>query len=193
VAIGYYVPGVIPGPILVACSEGGAIAVSHLEVFPDGIEIPMSIYARDPDWFYREPDDLPHDRRFRLKTEPWRLRLLDPHGINLKIDLPDGKQLSTEQPYVPTPAPSKPPHSIATAGIDCLEGFGTGGHHKIRLFLWPLPTEGAIRIAVDWPDQQIPETSITLDPSTVLEAADRAKPLWGEDAGLPSHYGGDYN
>lgn len=189
VSIGYYLASIVPGPILLARSELAAVVISHLAVFPDGIEIPMSVYARDPDVFHRENEDRPADRRLTLRTGAWRLRPLDQYGIDLNIELPDGSQLATDRPYIPTPGPSKPPHAIATTGVDFLHGSGNGGHQKFDWFLWPLPTEGTIRISVEWSEQEIPTTSTTLDVSTLVDAAARASTIWTEDAGLPSHFG----
>ena len=109
-----WIPGIVGGPVLEARSDLAAIVVSHLEVFPDGIEMPVAIYVRDPDVFEEPVTERGHDRRFVMRTAPWRLEPFARFGISFAVDLPDGTRLTVDEPYVPTPAPSKPPRNCGS-------------------------------------------------------------------------------
>ena len=54
-----------------------------------------------------------------------------------------------------------------------------GGSWNRDVWLWPLPTPGPLRVVSAWPDRGIAETSVTTDAAPVLDAAARARPLWG--------------
>ncbi|MDP9334887.1 MAG: hypothetical protein M3Q30_16480 [Actinomycetota bacterium] len=179
--IGYWIPGIVGGPVLVANSESAAIVVSHLEVFPDGIEMPIAVYVREPEAFEEQVSDREPDRRWVMRTRPWRLDFFARFGIAFTVDFPDGTRLSVDEPYVPTPEPSKPPRDAARAGIDRGSGFGNGGHHQTHLFLWPLPGPGVLRLTCAWPDQQIVETAADLDGATINQAAARSTSAWRDD------------
>jgi hypothetical protein len=181
--IGYWIPGIVGGPVLVAHSESAAIVVSHLEVFPDGIELPIAVYLREPGAFEEPVSERESDRRFRLRTQPWRLDFFARFGIAFTVDFPDGTRLTVDEPYVPIPEPSKPPRDVARAGIDRGSGFGNGGHHQTHLFLWPLPGPGVLRLTCTWPEQHITETVTDLDGATIDRAAARSTSAWRNSVG----------
>jgi hypothetical protein len=129
--------------------------VSHLEVFPDGIEMPVAIYVRDPDVFEEPVTERGHDRRFVMRTAPWRLEPFARFGISFAVDLPDGTRLTVDEPYVPTPAPSKPPRTVARAGID------RGGGSKPASFCGPSPEKEPPASRVRGPISALPRRSYT--------------------------------
>lgn len=78
------------------------------------------------------------------------------------------------------------PDEQATHGI--LPGGGGADDRSTRndYTAWPLPTEGEVRIVVEWPERGIPETSAAVDAAVLAEAAAQARPIWPEDAGKPT-------
>jgi hypothetical protein len=64
---------------------------------------------------------------------------------------------------------------------------GGGGGRTYRQSFWcePLPSPGHMKFVCEWPDLLIPETSVEIDASAIIEAASRSGPLWPEDANLP--------
>ena len=64
---------------------------------------------------------------------------------------------------------------------------GGGGGRKWTSELWcePLPPEGNMTFVFEWGDYAIPETSIDVDATAIVNAATSALPLWPEDADLP--------
>ncbi len=157
--------------------------MSHLEVFPDGIELPIAVYLREPEAFEEPVSELGNDRRLRLRTRPWRLDFFARFGITFTVDFPDGTRLTVDEPYVPVPEPSEFPRAAARAGIDRGSGFGNGGHHQTHLFLWPLPGPGVLRLTCAWPEQQIIETVTDLDGAAIDRAAARSTSAWRNNLG----------
>ena len=175
----YYVPTIVPGPILVARNERAAIVISHLEVFPDGVEIPVALYTRDDDLIFEQLDRRRDDER----------RLLAPYGVDLRVTLPGGVRLSIERPYEPVPEPGRTPIELARAGIDTLEGRGTGSYRTFRVFQFPLP-DVTVTIELEWSELEL-LASAEVKGEVLLAAAKRVTAVWEDDAGLPSHHGHD--
>jgi hypothetical protein len=68
---------------------------------------------------------------------------------------------------------------------------GGGGGRTYRQSFWcePLPSPGSMKFVCEWPDLDIPETSVDIDATAVIEAASRSLPLWPEDVDLPDESG----
>ncbi|NNN01617.1 MAG: hypothetical protein HKL86_07295 [Acidimicrobiaceae bacterium] len=64
---------------------------------------------------------------------------------------------------------------------------GGGGGRKWSQEFWcePLPPAGLMAFVFEWRDFAVPQTSIEVDASAVLEAASQATPLWPDDVDLP--------
>jgi hypothetical protein len=60
-------------------------------------------------------------------------------------------------------------------------GGGGGLSYAMDFWLWPLPGEGTLRLACEWPDQGLPETVHDLDTAPIRAAAARAVELWPDD------------
>jgi hypothetical protein len=60
-----------------------------------------------------------------------------------------------------------------------------GSHGPLMLsrdyWLWPLPPEGPLQIAVEWTDEGIDETVVAIDSAPLREAAGRAVELWPDE------------
>ena len=64
---------------------------------------------------------------------------------------------------------------------------GGGGGRKWSQEFWcePLPPVGPMSFVFEWRDLGVPETSIDVDATSVLDAGSHATPLWPEDVDLP--------
>ena len=103
-------------------------------------------------------DDLRLEIRFadgRTASNDWRRR---------------PRTLETEQP--------NPPLLFQSSG----GGSGSGDGWQFHLWLWGLPPPGPLAFACEWPAQQLPRSRAELDAGLVLEAAERARTLWPEEA-----------
>lgn len=65
------------------------------------------------------------------------------------------------------------------------EGGGGGRTYRQSFWCEPLPPSGLMSFVCEWPDLEIPETSVDIDATTIIEAASHTGPLWPEDVGLP--------
>lgn len=65
-------------------------------------------------------------------------------------------------------------------------GGGGGGRRWTQAFVCsPLPPPGPMSFVVQWLEYDIAQTEVEIDASLILDAADRADPLWPDDVGLP--------
>jgi hypothetical protein len=90
-------------------------------------------------------------------------------GFRFGIGLPDGRNLVADH----WEDDGHPTARLSSRG---------GSHGPLALdydyWLWPLPAEGPLQIAVEWPDQGIEETVVEIDSAPLREAAGRAVELW---------------
>jgi hypothetical protein len=49
---------------------------------------------------------------------------------------------------------------------------------EVDAWVWGLPPPGPLAFVCEWPARGIPETRAKMDAGLVLEAADRAMPVW---------------
>lgn len=66
------------------------------------------------------------------------------------------------------------------------QGGGGGGRRWQQGFLLePLPPPGTISFVCEWASYGLAESRVELDAKVVLDAAEKARPLWPDDVGLP--------
>jgi hypothetical protein len=108
--------------------------------------------------------------------------------INFGVQFPDGVKVTTQRPYVPDLDMMHPPHEAPTHGLTGGGGGGSDMHYEHSYFLWPLPGPGTLTMVCEWSQYGIGETAHDLDTAVILDAAKRARLLWEDEAGLPSHH-----
>jgi len=64
-------------------------------------------------------------------------------------------------------------------------GGGDGRKWSQEFWCEPLPPTGPMAFVFEWRDFEMPQTSIDVDATPVLDAASRAVPLWPDDVDLP--------
>jgi hypothetical protein len=57
-------------------------------------------------------------------------------------------------------------------------GSGGGSGWEFGFWIWPLPPEGSLTFAVEWPAESVELTTSELDPGPLLAAAARSEELW---------------
>lgn len=180
-----YLGGVVPFEALLARSETGAVALRGLVAYPDGFELTVVAYARsDPGGRRR--------RRFRgapMMFDPFDLYEdedddeLPPEFLRFGIEFPDGVRVSNlTPPWPPSPDATEPMHGLEPQG-----GGGNDAMYEQEFWAWPLPSEGRLAFACEWPLHGIPETTIEVDAALLHEAANRAQPVWPDALGGRSH------
>ncbi|MEU6120415.1 ankyrin repeat domain-containing protein [Streptomyces sp. NPDC047123] len=111
-------------------------------------------------------------------------------GLRVGLSLGDGRRVTTLDPAedrVLGPAQS---YAVRSSGSDGLIPLDTGLSDlgrtlfktDVDLYLPELPPPGATRLVVEWPDEDVPETSTPVDADALRAAAARSVEVW---PGLP--------
>jgi hypothetical protein len=91
--------------------------------------------------------------------------------LRFGIGLPDGRRVLA----------NRWDDDEATARLANRGGSGGGLTWQWDYWLWPLPSEGTLKIAVAWEDAGIEETVVDIDSAPLRAAAARAVELWADD------------
>jgi hypothetical protein len=177
-----YLGGVVPLELLVARSDTAAIAIRNLVAFADGFEFNLKVWVRNP------PRRRPGRRRPRFHG-PILLELYDVADgeelpgefLRFGIEFPDGARITNldESPWSLSPDATEPAH-----GMESRSGGGSDAEYEQEYWVWPLPTRGTLSFVCEWPAYDIAETRVDIDAQLVIDAADRAQPVWPDlDAG----------
>jgi hypothetical protein len=110
-------------------------AISAVRRYSAGMEFEVTDVSEEPD-----PDDARWYRHPRS-----RFGVGWPDGTKLLPDDYDFDE-NESQPTGPT---------LTKCG-----GGGSGGLHRHRFWLWPLPAEGWLQLAIDWPEESVPEVVV---------------------------------
>jgi hypothetical protein len=145
-----------------ARTDTDAILVSSLRAYPTGLEFLLS--ARP------HPDQL-HQRHHDPDQPP----IFGYRDLWLELRFADGQTVSTD--------PRSWPRTFETHQPDppFLYYHGGGGSERgwhSRHWLWGLPLPGPLAFVCTWPVGQLQGSGVEIDASLVLEAADRAVPVW---------------
>lgn len=104
-------------------------------------------------------------------------------GLMFGVQFPDGSRASTG---------SQGPHGLMDIGqqptppVLALNNSGGSGADdeflgKGRLWMWPLPPAGDLRLVAQWLDLGMEETSITVDGGQLRDATTGAQQFWPEE------------
>jgi hypothetical protein len=134
-----------------------AVVLGGLTAYPTGVLLEIEILRRT---FEGEEDD-PFIRRFHHAR---------PGGFRIGVELPDGHRVGADRGGDTSRAMLSP------------QGGGGGGlSYGMDFWLWPLPGEGTLRVACEWPDEGLAEAVHALDTAPIRAAAARAVELWPDD------------
>lgn len=164
----------VPDRRVVARADGIAVVLSHLDVFPIGCSIRVRVSMVRPDGMSEEDwQDRVHrgldGRHFGGRGErEGRLRF--------GVDLGKAGRAVTDQWRGPHQDPPDGPV------LQQLGGGGGGGPDEYNLdqdlWLWPLPPPRPFDLVLEWQDEGIEETRVTLDGAAIVEAAADSGPLF---------------
>jgi hypothetical protein len=156
------VPGIVRVELLLARTNTDAVLVTDLRAYPTGLEFVLTLVPRpgQPDQHRHDPDR-PH--RFAY------------HHLWLELRFVDGQTVSND--------PRRWPRTFETEQPDppFLYYHGASGSERgwlSRHWLWGLPPPGPLAFVCTWPARQLPTSRVEIDARLVLEAADRATPVW---------------
>lgn len=167
----------VPLQQFVARTDQVVIALQHIIAFPEGCILTLRLAVRrgsrdDSAWegvigigiHFGGDSDLTTTAR----------------GLKSGVRFPDGSRATTvEHAFLGWAGPSDRPEPPMLVEI----GTGSSSNDQYydsdrRLWLWPLPPPDPFEFVVEWPSMGLDLTSITLDGSTIIRAAQHAQPLW---------------
>ena len=163
----YVIPGSATGSTTVFRNEKVALFFDHFNAFETGLQFTLNLWIREPD-----------SRSRRMWEPPWELHeggtsFEDPEFLRLGLAFSDGSKW-TNMPHAFAPLDEPPPGPILVGQ----GGGGGGGSWTFRHWLWPLPPAGEMTIHASWPAQGIDETSVAVDATAFVEAAQNAEAIW---------------
>jgi hypothetical protein len=130
-----------------------AVALGGMTVYATGVAFEIEILRREyPD------DDEDLFRSFHRPREG---------GFRLGVELPGGVRLVGDR------EPDGDEPRLSQRG-----GGGGGLSYTHRLWLWPLPDEGVLRVACEWRAMGVEETVHEIDTAPIRAAALRAVEVW---------------
>ncbi len=157
------------GPLVVQ-NDQVAIVVSGFIAYPAGFTFSLVIISR------LNPAPLPLGH-----GHPGMRGRRDATGGELRFGLgfADGSKVVNPFPH-PLTRGEAPTRLLRSRG-------GGGDSRKWSQEYWcePLPPKGPMLVVFEWGDYGVPETSLDLDATALLDAATEATPLWPQDVDLP--------
>ncbi len=152
--------GWVPWRIVLGRSSEALVVLRDFEAYPEGLHFSMVT---------RSPPGHPVDLMTMGRTDHW------PH---LGVTFAD--QRSTTLGDLPEVFHRKK----APNGPLLWPGGGGGSPDQWRsdFWLWPLPPPGPLTWVSSWEQRGLPETSVTVDASVLVDAAREAEQLWEFDA-----------
>ena len=168
-------PIAAPLGLILARSDRGLVAVSHVLVHSSGFKFELVAHVRglsanEAHMIFHEQ----HAGRVGLDELPKGF-------LRFGIELPDGQRVSNlEQPWRRTTPEQGPLGPVLTqAGSSGSNtSTNTGVEWSLGYWLWPLPAAGVLRLFCEWPVAEIDLTSIEVNTVPLLEAAQNVARLW---------------
>ena len=156
-------PGLLDVSLVMHQTSTVAVVLGPLTVWPTGLDLTLAAVAREPGTaFLRalQPD------AYAEAGRAWP----PPELLRFGVEYADGRRVAN----------LREPMALARSGLSLFTRLGTGGSGGFRTNYWlsPLPPEGPVTVACEWPEYDIPETRIELQASDILAAAGRAQGLW---------------
>jgi hypothetical protein len=157
------VPGIVPVELLLARTDTDAVLVTDLRAYPTGVDFALTVTPRpgQPNPRHRDPDR--PRRHFRY------------YDLGLELRFSDGQTIGNRPRYWPRTVETEQPDPPL---LYCHGGGGSERGWRSRHWLWGLPPPGPLAFVCTWPAAQLPAPGVEIDARLVLEAADRAVPVW---------------
>ncbi|MYY86941.1 ankyrin repeat domain-containing protein [Streptomyces sp. SID335] len=168
----WFAPASVPQPAVAGSGPTAKVLLSGWSVWPGSVTLHLAVHRT----VHRQSDGRARQSGLRvglLLGDGRRVTSLDPHGTKSTTALGPAAR----------PAAAR---SAASAGLIPLD---TGGMRDslfrtdVDLYLPELPPSGATRLVVEWPDEEIPETSTPVDADALRAASARVVEVW---PGLPT-------
>lgn len=168
---------IVPLGLVFGTSSSAAAHLTRADVYPTGMSLWVDIFAR-------ALDDSDRDRIVAIEQaifgDPERLGYLSqvPDWMVRYATIYDGQVVSTSLEPVETDGDGGPVSPV-TRQID--HGSRSGGlrwRTQHELWLWPLPVDRTLEVAMEWPALGIAESKLSLDAQALCAAAEESHPVW---------------
>ena len=113
-----------------------------------------------------------HPMHLMMGTRGTRPDELPPELLRFGVEFADGRRATTID--------NRASHRDEPPEIVLMQrgGGGGGGGWEFGFWIWPLPPEGPLTFAVEWPSESVELTTSQLDVAPLLAAATRSEELW---------------
>jgi hypothetical protein len=157
-------------PLLLVNTGRVAVWVADAEVYPNGAVLKMWLRGREP--ARPEAESGSGTWRFGLQFSDGRKATV--YGLGMFARLGRAQASSSVTALAPSPRDG-PPESPFLIGRG---GSGSRNSWRQEYWLWPLPSPGELLIACEWPNIELPLSTVTLSADLIRDAAGRAQQLW---------------
>jgi hypothetical protein len=147
----------VPIDLILANTGDLAVVLGAMTAYPTGVLFEIEILRRT----FEGEDDDPFSMRFHHAR---------PGGFRIGVELPDGRRLSAERGG-----------DTGSAMLTPQGGGGGGLSYGMDFWLWPLPEDGTLGFACEWPEQGLEAAVETIDTAPIRAAAARAVELWADE------------
>jgi hypothetical protein len=161
----------VPLDLTLARTDKLALAVPAATAYPNGIVFDVVLLLREQ---VRDPFEW---HPFHPVNEGGEL---SPKILRLGVQFADGqKATSLGRPFLP-----HDPAELPSGPVLMPRGGGGGGRRwDVSFWLWPLPPPGPLTLVCEWPAREIALTRVEVDNRRLLDASQRAAPLWPDGGG----------
>ncbi len=158
------IPAVLAVDAVAHQNDVVAVAVDHLEVYPNGFTIGLVVRVN------------PH----RVRDMMEMLRVVgSSRWPQVGLRFADGRTASSGPGVGFRPDLPKDEHGVPTEPIVSMtEGRGGPGGWRASAWVFPLPPDGPLEVSVAFEAAGLTESTITVDGSAVRAAAERARIVW---------------
>lgn len=165
----------VPVQRFVARTDHTVIALQHVTAFPEGCVLTLQVAVRRG-----ELDEETWSRVAGHSYGPAAGLAIAEDGMRIGVRFPDGSRATTVNHSFrgwAHPADRPEPPVLVEAGSETSSG-DRSYQGKHRFWLWPLPPPVPFEFVAEWRDMGIETTSILIDGSAIVLAAERALPYW---------------
>jgi hypothetical protein len=144
---------------LLSQDENAVVSIPHLDVYPNGFRINVAILVNP---------NKAHEIQASIHRRPMG-------SVRIGVRFADGRVGGRDGMFdAPRDEEGIPTRPI----VRQLGGGGGSGGWRFSAWVFPLPPDGPLEIFVALPPPATDETSVTVDGSEILAAAERAKVIW---------------
>lgn len=162
----------VPIGLVIARTDDTAIAVEGMRAYPTGFEFEVTVRRRSDN-----DDDLMETFHgvLRRRARAGQQGKIPDEVFRFGVQFSYGRKATTLSGWSHGEG-GEPPIVLMQRGGGSGERYAHQG-----FWVWPLPPEGPLTLACEWPAHGILFTAVEVDPAPIREAAGKAVLLWPDD------------